>query len=99
MNASRRSLYDDPRRNEQDYPHIVEMPVPEGGLGRRLDAMHEWHRVRFLESRSGHGGWRDGVWYKRWCFKEPRDAQDFKAAFGGAIVPPKRKNPATGAGF
>ena len=94
MNATRRQRYDDPRRNEQEYPHIVEMRVPGGGLGRRLDDMHEWHRARFLESRSGHGRTASEgfeiVSYIRWCFKDPRDAEDFKAAFSGAIVPPKR---------
>jgi len=38
---------------ERDFPHHVEMIVPEGGLGRRLDEMHEWHRAR------GHS---DDVW-------------------------------------
>lgn len=93
MNATRRGLYDDPRQNEQHYPHIVEMPVPGGGLGRRLDEMHGWHRGRFLESRSGHGRTEvttEIVSYIRWCFKDARDAEDFKAAFGGEIVPPKR---------
>lgn len=89
MNA-RRQLYDDPRRNERDLPHIVELPVPEGGFRDQLAAMHDWHRKRFLQSRSGHGGCRDGVWYVRYCFKEPRDAADFKAAFGGQMVAPPR---------
>jgi hypothetical protein len=29
-------------------PHRVEMIVPEGGFGKRLDAMHEWHRARSI---------------------------------------------------
>jgi hypothetical protein len=28
---------------ERDFPHIVEMVVPEGGLGKRLDAMYDFH--------------------------------------------------------
>jgi hypothetical protein len=32
------------RMNERDFPHIVELPVPEGGFGRTLDAIHSFHR-------------------------------------------------------
>jgi hypothetical protein len=28
------------------YPFVVEVMVPEGGLGRRLDDMHAFHRQR-----------------------------------------------------
>jgi hypothetical protein len=28
---------------EKDLPHFVDMVVPPGGLGSRLDAMHEYH--------------------------------------------------------
>lgn len=84
MNA-RRGLYDDPRHNERAYPYMVDIAVPEGGLGKRLDGMHDWHRARFLESRSGRGGCRDGTWFVRWCFKDQRDAEDFMAAFGGTL--------------
>ncbi len=55
MNAVRRQLYNDPHRNERDYRNIVEMRVPDGGFGQRLDDIHRWHRDRFLEYRSGHG--------------------------------------------
>ena len=28
---------------EKDFPHFVDMVVPPGGLGKRLDAMYEFH--------------------------------------------------------
>jgi hypothetical protein len=28
---------------EKDFPHIVEMIVPEGGFGKTLDAMYDFH--------------------------------------------------------
>ena len=28
---------------EQDFPHIVEMIVPESDFGKQLEAMYEWH--------------------------------------------------------
>ena len=33
---------------ERGFPHIVEIAVPPGGLGRRLDAMHDWHQKKAL---------------------------------------------------
>jgi hypothetical protein len=33
------------KSNRAGFPYIVEMAVPEGGLGKRLDTMHEWHRA------------------------------------------------------
>lgn len=96
MNAARRQIYDDPRRNERDYPHIVEMRIPPGGLGNRLNDMHQWHHNHFLESRSGHGRTASEgfeiVTFIRWCFKDPRDAEDFKGSFGGEIVQPKSRD-------
>ena len=35
---------------ERDFPHFVDMFVPDGGLGRRLDTMYEWHRTRARHS-------------------------------------------------
>src|SRR4029453_3176961 len=28
---------------EKDFPHIVQMIVPLGGFGKKLDDMYEWH--------------------------------------------------------
>jgi hypothetical protein len=104
MNASRRESHNDPHRNERDYPHIVEVMVPPASKLATLEAawawhqtynaMHEWHRTRFLESRTGHGRTeeqnREFVCFVRFCFKDPRDAEGFKARFGGCLVAPKR---------
>jgi hypothetical protein len=38
---------------ERQFPHHVEMIVPEGGFGKRLDQMHEWHRARSIKPRLG----------------------------------------------
>ena len=51
---------------EQDFPHIVEMIVPEGGFGKQLDAMYERHihqGIRAINSTGrrddtrSEGGW------------------------------------------
>jgi hypothetical protein len=87
-------LYDGPRRNERDYPHVVEISVPGDGLGSRLNDMHAWHRARSLEARRGHGRTdvkdREVVSYIRWCFKDPEDAEEFQRVFGGVAAVPER---------
>jgi hypothetical protein len=35
---------------ERDFPHVVETIVPEGGLGKTLDAMHEFHTRHKIEA-------------------------------------------------
>jgi hypothetical protein len=72
---------------EQPYPHIIEMIVPLGGFGKKLDAMYEWHWARDIEAMRGCG-WRDksGRSYVRWCFFNLTTAHDFARKFGGSIV-------------
>ena len=72
---------------EKDFPHIVQMIVPLGGFGKKLDDMYEWHSTRGIEAMRG-SGWRDesGRFYVRWCFANLITAQDFARKFGGSIV-------------
>ena len=73
-----------PNLIERDFPHIVEVAVPLGGLGKRLDAIHAFHAERGMPSRHGRGR-RDaeGRDYVRWCFADVSTADDFAAQFGG----------------
>ena len=34
---------------ESDFPHIMEIAVPLGGLGQQLNQMYGWHRERGVE--------------------------------------------------
>ena len=70
---------------ERKFPHIVEMAVPLGGFGKRLDDMHEWHRARGIETQRGRGRHEDECDYIRWCFADPNIAAEFAAAFGGTV--------------
>jgi hypothetical protein len=56
------------RMNERDYPHIVELALPDGGFGRELDAMHDFRRLRGIERRRGRRQRRDDREFVRWCF-------------------------------
>jgi hypothetical protein len=38
------------KASERDFPHIVEIAVPPGGLGKQLDRMYDWHRARGIEA-------------------------------------------------
>jgi hypothetical protein len=61
----------------------VEIVVPPGGLGKRLDAMYDWHRERGIEVHRGSGRHEEGRDIIRWCFADQEMANAFAAAFGG----------------
>jgi len=75
---------------ERDFPNIVEMPVPPGGLGKRLDAMHDFHTGRNIQSHRGRGRHEEGRDFIRWCFADPIVAEVFAAEFGGKCIRSKR---------
>lgn len=75
--------------NERDYPHMVEMPVPAGGLGAKLDPIHGFHRDRGLIPYPGRWQRREDQDFVRWCFADRRDAEAFMAAFGGVLLLPR----------
>ena len=52
-----------PRMNERDYPHIVELALPQGGFRARSDAMLAFHRERHIQIRRGLGRNDDGQFY------------------------------------
>jgi len=80
----------DPKEIEKAFPQIVQMIVPLGGFGKKLDDMYEWHGARDIEAMRGCG-WRDetGRFYVRWCFANLITAQDFARKFGGSIECPR----------
>ena len=73
---------------ERWYPHIVELIVPLKGFGTTLNAMHDWHSTRGIQSQRGSGRYHEGRHYVRWCFGDPEDATAFQAAFGGELIRP-----------
>jgi hypothetical protein len=73
-----------PRIIDREYPHQVEIPIPDAGLGSRLNAMHDAcrgvdYQTRVIGKKRIETG-RDGV---RFCFKTPEQADAFRAEFGG----------------
>jgi hypothetical protein len=40
---------------ESAFPHHVDMIVPNGGLGKQLDTMYEWHSAKGIQAMHGRG--------------------------------------------
>jgi hypothetical protein len=78
------------RKNERDYPHIVELLLPSGGF--RSNDMLAFHRGRGIEHRRGRGRYGIGQYYVRFCFADPAHADAFREEFGGerlTTAPPR----------
>src|SRR5262249_45825474 len=77
--------------------YAVEIVVPESGLGRRLEDMHDFHRQRAITDHYVPGR-RDGERNVRWFFKDLATAEAFAAQFSGTLVTPhsERSNAAWG---
>jgi hypothetical protein len=64
----------------------VEIAVPEGGLGKRLNDMHAFHNQRGIQVahiRHRHEDDRDHL---RWCFARRAIAEEFAAEFDGTLM-------------
>jgi len=72
---------------KREFPHIVEVAVPRGGLGKRLDAMHTFHAERGIEACLGRGRREDNQDYLRWYFADPTTAASFAIEFSGEFLP------------
>ena len=67
---------------ERDFPHHVEMIVPEGGFATRLDEMHDWHRARGIQAKFGRSRRdKDNRDYLTWCFADPATVESFANEF------------------
>jgi hypothetical protein len=70
----------------REFPYTVEMVVPEGGLGRALDRMYEFHAVRGIKAQTGKGRRVDDCDIITWLFADPEIAQQFAAEFNGTML-------------
>ena len=70
-------------------PHYVRLSVPELGFGSELDAIVQFHLERGEELHTG--GLKARADHRVWiifCFRDPKNAKDFAARFGGEIFIP-----------
>ena len=68
---------------EQDFPHYVDVVVPEGGLGMKLNAMSDFYARHGIQLKRGYGR-HDANGSVRWCFADPAIADAFSNEFGVA---------------
>lgn len=66
---------------ERDFPHHVELIVPAGGLGKRLDAMYDFHTQHSIPPQRGHGRHSADGSVIRWCFADHETADAFRREF------------------
>ena len=71
---------------KREFPHIVAVAVPPGGLGKRLDAMHVFHTERGITACLGRGRRKDSQHYIRWYFADTMIAASFAVEFGGTLM-------------
>jgi len=68
-------------RTEIEYPHHVDIIVPPGGLGTRLDAMYDFHAQHGIKPQRGQGKHDADGPIIRWCFADASLAADFASKF------------------
>jgi hypothetical protein len=71
----------------REFPFVVEVMVPEGGFGRRLDDMHAFHRQRGITDHHIPRRRDKQHDYIRWCFADCATAEVFAAQFSGTVLP------------
>ena len=69
---------------ERDFPHFVDIVVPLGSLGAKLDAMYDFHTQHGIKPRRGQGRHDANGSIIRWCFADPAAAKSFVAVFGAS---------------
>ena len=70
------------KRTQKEFPHHVDIIVPPGGLGTRLDAMYDFHVQHGIRPQRGHGKHGENGSVIRWCFAEASLAAAFASKFG-----------------
>jgi hypothetical protein len=74
------------RVSARRYPFVVEILVPEGGFGLRLDAINAWHRYTKNKQRRVHPHPLKERKFGRWRFESLAVAERFSERFGGQIL-------------
>jgi len=67
----------------KELPYVVEISVPLGGLGERLEEMLAFHRDQGISPHLGKGRRTRGRDYLRWRFAHLATAIAFAVKFGG----------------
>ena len=71
---------------ERAYSFHVDMRVPPGGLGSRLDAMYDFHTQQNVTVRRGVGRREGDCEIIRWCFVDSEIAMKFGITFSDFVI-------------
>jgi hypothetical protein len=70
---------------ERDFPHFVDIVVPLGGLGSKLDAMYDFRTRHDIKAQRGQGRHDANGSVIRWCFADADMAAAFKNDFAAVV--------------
>ena len=70
-------------RNERDFPHLVELPLPPEGFRSIFLEIDSFHRERRIPVRRGRSRHEVKPFYIRFCFPDTATADAFRNRFGG----------------
>ena len=73
-------------RTEQEFPYHVEIIVPPGGLGTRLDQMYDFHAQHDIKPQRGQGRHDADGSVIRWCFADASLAEAFATKFATTLA-------------
>jgi hypothetical protein len=71
------------RMNERDFPHIVELLLPEYGFRSKAIDMVTFHREHGIAIRHGRSRRDDDKFLVRYCFPRSELSDAFRDRFGG----------------
>jgi len=66
---------------EEEYPHHVDILVPPRGLGRRIEAMYDFHTQHGIKAHRGKARYDAKGSLIRWYFADPSLAALFAGKF------------------
>ena len=69
--------------NERDFPHLVELELPPGGLPSQSLEFDAFHREHGIPIRRGRGRHEAEQFHVRFCFPDAATADAFRERFGG----------------
>ena len=69
--------------NERDFPHLVELELPPGGLPSQNLEFDAFHREHGIPIRRGRGRHEAEQFHVRFCFADAVTADAFHQRFGG----------------
>ena len=88
--SGRRKGWQNAASLKHDFPYVVELEVPPGGFGTRLNRIYGFHVRLGVNLRRGRGRRKCERKIACWRFADAEIAQAFADEFGGLMLLPPR---------